>query len=98
MLFRKMLKVKVIPNEVTILAVHSAYGQIGALESRRWVHSYIQNNVIEVNSHMGTTLIDMHSKCGSLEDAKLVFERIKYKDVIVWNSMRCAGLDTNLLI
>ncbi|EEF37442.1 pentatricopeptide repeat-containing protein, putative [Ricinus communis] len=86
-LFRQMLKDRVRPSEVTVLAVLSACGQIGALESGRWVHSYIQNNGIEINAHVGSALIDMYSKCGNLEDARLVFERIKYKDVVVWNSM-----------
>ncbi|WCJ31330.1 Tetratricopeptide repeat (TPR)-like superfamily protein [Euphorbia peplus] len=87
MLFRQMLKARVRPNEVTVLAVLSACGQIGALESGKWVHSYIQNNAIEINAHVATALIDMYSKCGSLEDARLVFERIRNKDIVVWNSM-----------
>ena len=36
-LFRKMLKAKVIPNKVTVLVVISVCEQIGALESGRWV-------------------------------------------------------------
>ncbi|KAF2295452.1 hypothetical protein GH714_032959 [Hevea brasiliensis] len=82
-----MLKTGVSPNEVTVVAIISACGHIGALESGRWVHSYIQNNGIETNAHVGTALVDMYSKCGSLKDARLVFERIRNKDVVVWNSM-----------
>ncbi|CAI0405685.1 unnamed protein product [Linum tenue] len=29
----------------------------------------------------------MYCKCGSLEEARLVFERITHKDVVAWNSM-----------
>lgn len=86
-LFRQMLKARGRPNEVTVVAITSACGQIGALESGRWIHSYIQNNGIEINAHVGAALIDMYSKCGSLKDAQLVFERIRKKDVVVWNSM-----------
>lgn len=87
LLFRQMLNAKVRPNEVTVLAVLSACGQTGALETGRWVHSYIENNGIGINVRVGTSLIDMYSKCGSLEDARLVFERISNKDVVAWNSM-----------
>lgn len=87
LLFRKMLAVKVRPNEVTVLAALSACGQIGALESGRWLHTYIANNRIQINVHVGTALIDMYCKCGSLEDARLVFDRIRDKDVIAWNTM-----------
>ncbi|KAF5188851.1 Pentatricopeptide repeat-containing protein eli1 protein [Thalictrum thalictroides] len=86
-LFRKMLSEKVKPNEVTVLSILSACGQLGALESGRWMHSYIENNGIQLNVHVGTAFIDMYCKCGSLEDARLVFDRIKNKDVVAWNSM-----------
>ncbi|KAM0975818.1 hypothetical protein PS2_018472 [Malus domestica] len=86
-LFRKMLAAKFKPNELTVLSLLSACGQLGALESGRWLHSYMENNQIRVNAHVGTALIDMYSKCGSLEDARLVFDRIQEKDVVVWNSM-----------
>ncbi|XP_021735063.1 pentatricopeptide repeat-containing protein ELI1, chloroplastic-like [Chenopodium quinoa] len=86
-LFQKMLKAKLKPTEITVLSVLSACGQLGALELGRWVHSYIVNNRIQVNAHVGTALIDMYAKCGSLEDARLVFDGVKGKDVVVWNSM-----------
>ncbi|GFZ18795.1 tetratricopeptide repeat (TPR)-like superfamily protein [Actinidia rufa] len=86
-LFRQMLGLKVKPSEATIVAVLSACGQLGALESGRWVHSYIVNNGIRFNVHVGTALVDMYSKCGSLEDASLVFDAIQDKDVVAWNSM-----------
>ncbi|KAL1330151.1 hypothetical protein HN51_047306 [Arachis hypogaea] len=93
LLFRKMLdekkkrNSKVRPNEVTVLAVLSSCGQLGALESGRWVHSYIENNGIGVNVQVGTALVDMYCKCGSLEDACKVFDGISCKDVVAWNSM-----------
>lgn len=86
-LFRQMMKAKVKPNEVTVVAVLSAAGQIGALESGRWVHSHIENTGLEMNAHVSTALIDMYCKCGSLEDARLVFDRVIDKDVVAWNSM-----------
>ncbi|XP_027347052.1 pentatricopeptide repeat-containing protein ELI1, chloroplastic [Abrus precatorius] len=85
-LFRRMLGEKVRPNEVTVLAVLSSCGQLGALESGRWVHSYIENSQ-RVNVRVGTALVDMYCKCGSLEDARKVFDLIEGKDVAAWNSM-----------
>ncbi|PON82667.1 DYW domain containing protein [Trema orientale] len=87
LLFRKMLRAKVKPNEVTVLSLVSACGQLGALESGKWLHIYMANNGIRINVHVATALIDMYCKCGSLEDARLVFDRIQGKDVIAWNSM-----------
>ncbi|GAB4846936.1 Pentatricopeptide repeat-containing protein eli1, chloroplastic [Ancistrocladus abbreviatus] len=86
-LFSLMLEAKVKPNEVTVLSVLSACAQLSALELGRWLHSYLVNNGIQINVHVGTSLVDMYSKCGSLEDARLVFDSINCKDVVAWNSM-----------
>ncbi|GAB2282664.1 hypothetical protein Dimus_017201 [Dionaea muscipula] len=88
-LFRQMLesKVKPGPGEATVLSVLSACGQLGALELGRWVHAYILNNGIQMSLRLGTALVDMYSKCGSLEDARLIFDGIENKDVVAWNSM-----------
>lgn len=39
------------------------------------------------NVRVGTALVDMYSKCGSLKDARMVFDGMKFKDVVAWNSM-----------
>lgn len=85
-LFRQMLKAKMKPDEATMVAVLSACGQVGALESGKWIHSYLGYKATS-NHKVGTALIDMYSKCGSLEDASKVFNGIKEKDVIVYNAM-----------
>ncbi|XP_077215433.1 tetratricopeptide repeat (TPR)-like superfamily protein [Tasmannia lanceolata] len=87
-LFREMLSAKdVRPNEVTVLSVLSACGQLGSLESGKWLHSYIEANKIKFSVRVGTALIDMYCKCGSLDDACSVFDKIVDKDVVAWNSM-----------
>nr|XP_043626545.1 pentatricopeptide repeat-containing protein ELI1, chloroplastic [Erigeron canadensis] len=86
-LFREMLRMKMKPNEVTLVSVLSACGQLGVLESGKWVHSYMENNGMKMNVHLGTALIDMYSKCGSLEDARVIFDKLENKDVVAYNSM-----------
>ncbi len=34
---------------------------------------------------MGTSLVDMYVKCGSMEDAWRVFNKIPSHDVVSWN-------------
>lgn len=87
LLFRQMLAAKVKPNEITVLSVLSSCGQLGGLESGRWLHSYIKNNGIQINVRVGTALVDMYCKCGSLDDARNVFDQMLDKDVVAWNSM-----------
>ncbi|GER48714.1 pentatricopeptide repeat-containing protein [Striga asiatica] len=87
-LFRKMMRSGLRPNDATMLAVLSACGQVGALESGRWAHSYLTHNkTFTIDARVGSALIDMYAKCGSLEDSRSVFDGIRDKDVIVYNAM-----------
>ncbi|KAK6923104.1 Pentatricopeptide repeat [Dillenia turbinata] len=58
-LFNEMLCKNVKPSEITVLSVLSACGQVDALESGKWVHSYMENNGFEFNVRIGTALIDI---------------------------------------
>lgn len=86
-LFRQMLKARLKPNEATMVAVLSACGQVGALDSGRWIHSCLGYKATSINARVGTALIDMYSKCGSLHDARKVFDAIKNKDAVAYNAM-----------
>ncbi|KAF5178932.1 Pentatricopeptide repeat-containing protein, partial [Thalictrum thalictroides] len=37
--------------------------------------------------HIGNALISMYSKCGNVVQALYIFERMKVKDIVTWNSM-----------
>lgn len=90
-LFREMLKGEaedVRPNEFTMTVVLSACGQLGTLEHGKRAHAYIHKCGIEVNAVLGTSLIDMYAKCGSIERASWVFNNLgPNKDVIAWSAM-----------
>ncbi|GAA0164087.1 hypothetical protein LIER_39716 [Lithospermum erythrorhizon] len=89
LVFQQMLADdKVKPNESTLTSVLAACAQLGALDQGRWVHKYIERRKLEVNCILGTGLINMYSKCGCLEEANLVFERMTDKDnVYTWTAM-----------
>ncbi|KAF8395640.1 hypothetical protein HHK36_019590 [Tetracentron sinense] len=86
-LFRKMQMENVRPNEVTIVCVISACSQMGTLELGRWVHSYLEKYEIKLNRFVGSALINMYSRCGSLDEAKRVFIKMEERDVVTYNSM-----------
>ncbi|KAH7575365.1 hypothetical protein ACOSP7_005096 [Xanthoceras sorbifolium] len=79
------------PNHVTMVSVLSACAEVGDLELGRWVHEYMKSKggkgVLESNTFLATALIDMYSKCGNLEKAKVVFDRMVSKDIVSFNAM-----------
>ncbi|XAR60875.1 hypothetical protein NMG60_11034413 [Bertholletia excelsa] len=93
-LFRDMQREGVRPNEVTIVCVLSACSQLGALELGRWVHSYMAKYRIKLNHLVGSALIYMYSRCGSIEEAEGVFQELRERDVTTYNSM-ISGLALN---
>ncbi|KAL2233165.1 pentatricopeptide repeat-containing protein At1g50270 [Sesamum indicum] len=87
LLFQEMLVEKVKPNEATLASVLTACAQLGALDQGRWVDKYIVTRKLELNSVLGTALIDMYAKCGCINKAFCVFERIHAKDVYPWTAL-----------
>ncbi|KAK1412337.1 hypothetical protein QVD17_33507 [Tagetes erecta] len=75
------------PDETILVSVISACTRLAALEQGTWVHTYIKKNGLEVNSILGTTLIDMYMKLGCVENAEEVFDKMDKKGVSSWNAL-----------
>ncbi|KAF6161543.1 hypothetical protein GIB67_009422 [Kingdonia uniflora] len=86
-LFRAMQVSDIKPNEVTVVAVLPACAHLGALDLGQWVHAYIDRNRIKMDLYVNTALIDMYGKCGSVEDAQVVFDNAVVKDTFMFSTM-----------
>ncbi|KAK6161806.1 hypothetical protein DH2020_005187 [Rehmannia glutinosa] len=86
-LFAEMQRDNAKPNEYTLVGLLTACAELGSLKLGRWVHQFTIKNGFEIGVFLGTALIDMYSKCGSLEYAKRVFEKMEIKSVATWNAM-----------
>ncbi|KAI3835418.1 hypothetical protein MKX03_034508 [Papaver bracteatum] len=86
-IFQKMQLENVCPSYVTLVSVLPAISRLGALELGKWVHLYCERNKIEVDDVLGSALIDMYSKCGSIEKAIQVFERVPRRNPVTWNAI-----------
>lgn len=86
-LFYDMERNGVSPDIFTITSILHACACSGSLENGKEVHNYIRENDMESNLFVCNALMDMYSKCGSMEDAHLVFSRMTAKDIISWNTM-----------
>lgn len=86
-LFRQMQEEGVRPNEFTLVGLLLACTELGSLSLGRWIHEFACKNGFEINVFLGTALIVMYSKCGSVEDAAKVFEEMPERSTATWNSM-----------
>lgn len=85
--YDRMFAVGLVPNMVTLVSVLSAISGLALLERGRSVHSYIRQNGFRVDGVLGTCLIDMYSKCGSIESALSVFQGIHRRKLAHWTAM-----------
>ncbi|CAK9157099.1 unnamed protein product [Ilex paraguariensis] len=87
--FEKMQNAGIETDEVTLAGAISASAQLGAAKYANWVRDVAEKSGFGPadNVVVGSALIDMYSKCGSLEDAYKVFERMREQNVFSYSSM-----------
>ncbi|KAH8939546.1 hypothetical protein BDL97_15G042500 [Sphagnum fallax] len=86
-LFRQMQEEGVQPAPFTLVGVLNACASVVALEEGRRAHDWVIKSGWDSNVFVGNSLIDMYAKCGSLEDALKVFNKMPSRDVVTWNAM-----------
>nr|XP_043608672.1 pentatricopeptide repeat-containing protein At1g33350 isoform X2 [Erigeron canadensis] len=86
-LLRRMILNGMKPNFVTVLCSLSAFGHMGMLQLGKSTHGYILRNGLGPNSRIANGLVDMYGKCGSLKEARIVFDETSKRNLTSWNSM-----------
>ncbi|KAJ9185441.1 hypothetical protein P3X46_005079 [Hevea brasiliensis] len=93
-LFFKMLNEGLKPDRYSMVGFLCACARLGALELGDWGSNLMDRNEFLANPVLGTALIDMYAKCGSVAKAWEVFRGVKEKDRVVWNAA-ISGLAMN---
>ena len=86
-LYLKMKEEGFQPNAVTYMSLLNDCASTGALEWVKDVHRHILEEGYESDVRVGNALVHMYAKSGSIEDARMMFDRMKERDVITWNVM-----------
>eukprot|EP01018_Ginkgo_biloba_P011610 Gb_41341 [translate_table: standard] len=86
-LFYRMLREGLKPNHVTFASVLRACSSSAALEQGKQVHAYIIKNGLISHVVLRNALVDMYAKCGNVEEARLMFNKMSQRDVVSWTTM-----------
>ncbi|XP_055836267.1 pentatricopeptide repeat-containing protein At2g36730 [Solanum dulcamara] len=86
-IFRVMRKCVIRPDETTMVVLLSACAELGDLSLGKWIHCQVIEQGMFVNCQLGTSLVDMYAKCGAVDYARLIFDRIGERNVWTWSAM-----------
>ncbi|XWS40448.1 hypothetical protein CRYUN_Cryun18bG0141100 [Craigia yunnanensis] len=93
-LFREMWLERVEPDGFTVVSLLSACAELGALALGRRVHVYMVKVGLTENLHVNNSLLDLYAKCGSIREARKVFDEMKERNIVSWSSL-IVGLAVN---
>lgn len=85
--FRQMQLVGIEPDEISIISVLPACAHLGALEIGKWIHMYCDRNGLLRRTSVCNALIEMYAKCGCIDQAYMLFDQMRERDVISWSTM-----------
>ncbi|URD90861.1 Pentatricopeptide repeat-containing protein [Musa troglodytarum] len=75
------------PDSVTLVSALPACANVGSLKIGKTVHAFAMKAGFDSLVNVSTALVDMYSKRGAIETARLVFDSMRLKNVVSWNSM-----------
>jgi pentatricopeptide repeat protein len=86
-LFQQMLKEGVKPDKVMFMSVLNACASPAVLKEGKEIHALVIRAGFEADTSCGNALVSMYSRCGSVEDAQKVFDKLPRRDAISWTAM-----------
>ncbi|ONI07780.1 hypothetical protein PRUPE_5G139200 [Prunus persica] len=75
------------PDKVTLVSALTASARLGSLGLGRKIHGLVLGSGFALDVFLGSSLIDMYAKCGRMDDARKVFDRVPHRNVVSWTSM-----------
>ncbi|XP_039123647.1 pentatricopeptide repeat-containing protein At1g59720, chloroplastic/mitochondrial-like [Dioscorea cayenensis subsp. rotundata] len=85
--FERMQRSGFTPDDATIVVTLSACSELGELDYGKRIHARLSRSMLRDFVSVSNALIDMYAKCGEIDRAVDVFEGMKERSVISWNSM-----------
>ncbi|PKI66704.1 pentatricopeptide repeat-containing protein At5g55740, chloroplastic [Punica granatum] len=84
-LFHDMREEGVDPSRVTISSLLSASANLGVVEEGKQGHAISIIGGLELDSILGTSIVNFYTKVGLIWDAEVAFKTLMDKDLVTWN-------------
>ncbi|KAL3813515.1 hypothetical protein ACJIZ3_014783 [Penstemon smallii] len=88
--FSRMLEMGIKPDNFTYATVLDTCANVANVGLGKQIHAQIIKQELQSDVYIISTLVDMYSKCGNMQDSILMFEKASNRDNVTWNAMVCA--------
>ncbi|KAE8696034.1 programmed cell death protein 2-like [Hibiscus syriacus] len=75
------------PSLLTFVSLLGVSAALCTIEISWQIHALIIKFGVSLDLFVGSSLIDVHAKCSYVKDARLLFEEMNKKDIVVWNAL-----------
>ncbi|PIA58235.1 hypothetical protein AQUCO_00500287v1 [Aquilegia coerulea] len=86
-LFSQMLDSGLQPDNFTYATVLDTCANLATIGLGKQIHAQIIKQKLQSDVYVSSTLVDMYSKCGNMQDSRLMFEKMTERDFVSWNAM-----------
>ncbi|MCO5588039.1 hypothetical protein L7F22_041993 [Adiantum nelumboides] len=86
-LFEKLHQEDKKPDKVTYLAILKACGSEAAIREGRFIHDEVIRRGFHSDVHVGSTVLDMYARSGSLEEGQKVFDALSHPTIVTWGAL-----------
>ncbi|XP_077210184.1 pentatricopeptide repeat-containing protein At4g13650-like [Tasmannia lanceolata] len=74
-------------NRSTFSTLFHVCSGLGVIQQGKLLHAHVIKTPFESNVYVGTSLIDMYAKCGSINDAQTAFLNTNSPNVAAWTAL-----------
>ncbi|KAM1964070.1 hypothetical protein ACFX15_044578 [Malus domestica] len=83
-----MLEMGAEPDNFTYATVLDTSANLATVGLGRQIHAQIIKHELQSDVYItSTTIVDMYSKCGNMQDSHLMFKKAPKRDAVTWNAM-----------
>lgn len=86
-LYLEMKSADLRANAITAASALPGLANLKLLKQGKEMHGYILKQGFESDAVLGSALIDMYTKCGSMGEAEHIFQMMSERNISIWNSL-----------
>ncbi|KAK3431004.1 hypothetical protein EUGRSUZ_E02242 [Eucalyptus grandis] len=87
--FSDIMRISVLPNQSSFVSALNSCCSLEPLDRGKVVHASAVKLQLGSDVFVGNYLVVMYNKCGAIDDAVVVFKRLREKNIVTWNATIC---------